>query len=170
MSTKTAQDNVETKQASKDEAMAKMDAMMQRLANSLTPDSAPTAEQTGATAARQFKMGWSYDVYLRKNKLPPSEAAARDWREANKAANLEQAARMNKLVVGGFKTKCSRKAVWNQKAKGYDTALTMRVVEPDCCDAELIEEAYTKAQARQAKLLASMRAAAVEAGVKFDTE
>lgn len=146
-------------------------AMMAAINNSLTAERPPVGDNGVALGPDlpaepdvQFKVGWSYDVFLRKNKLSPSEAAGSEWKRLSREASKAQVARMAQLTDKGFKTTCKRTAIWNGKSKSWDTALTARVVSPDCDDADLIRDAYVKAQARQAKLLSSMRAAAIDQG------
>lgn len=113
----------------------------------------------------RFKIGWSYDIFLRKNNLAPSETAQAEWLERSREASKAQVALISQLTGAGLKTKCGRKAVYNKRDGRWDTALTARVVQPGCKDQDLILDAVVKAQARAAKSLSDMRAAAMHAGV-----
>lgn len=112
--------------------LAALDAMVRKAAEETSNEAALANKEP------RFVIGWSYDVYLRKNGLPPSEAAAAQWRRFNKETAKAHVSRMAELNAAGAKTKCGRSAVWNQKSKTYDTALTARVIEPDCRDIDLV--------------------------------
>ena len=122
--------------------LAALDAMVRKAAEETSNEAALANKEP------RFVIGWSYDVYLRKNGLPPSEAAAAQWRRFNKETAKAHVSRMAELNAAGAKTKCGRSAVWNQKSKTYDTALTARVIEPDCRDIDLVRTAVIKAQAK----------------------
>lgn len=120
----------------------------------------------GSTEATQvqFKVGWSYDVFLKKNGFAPSATASETWHELSRTASKAQVALIAQLSGAGAKTKCSAKAVFNKKDGRFDTALTARVVQPGCKDMDMITEALVKAQARASKALSDMRAAAIGQG------
>lgn len=156
MSTK-AQDS-----ATKDEAVKLIEATNAALNGSGTVDIQPTETETETEL--QFKVGWSYDVFLRKNKLAPSENASSEWRRFNRETARAHVHTMAELTAAGMKTTCKRSAVWSMKDRRYNTAMTARVIQPGCDDGELIADCYVKQQARQAKTLAAMRAAAINQG------
>lgn len=128
------------------------------------PMDAVDGVQAQVAQGPQFKVGWSYDVFLRKNGLPPSTEAVEAWRELSRKASKAQVALIAQLSGAGAKTKCSQKAVFNKRDGRWDTALTARVVQPGCKDGELVMEAILKGQQRAAKALSEMRQAAARMG------
>lgn len=115
-----------------------------------------------------FKVGWDLATFCRRNELSLDEGSRNQWLAASRQASKDQLERMHKASIAGFKTTVKQAAVWNLKAKCWDTAETARVVIPDCKDPELIQAAYVKAQARAAKDLAEKRAAAIDQGANID--
>lgn len=119
------------------------------------------------TAAKQtlFKVGWSYDVFLRKNSLPPSPQASETWRTLSQEHSKAQLESMRELANMGAKVVCKAKAVYNAKDGRFDTSLTARVIKPGCKDQDMILEAVQSAHKRASKRLSDMRSAAAGMGV-----
>lgn len=132
-----------------------------------TQDTITPATASDAPAAKQtlFKVGWSYDVFLRKNGLPPSAAANEEWLALSRQASKAQVDEMHTMSLAGAKTVCKQSAVFSTKDGRYNTVLTAKVVKPGCADIELIENALLRAQKSASKRLSAMRMAAAHQGV-----
>lgn len=115
--------------------------------------------------ATVFKVGFSYDVFLRKNGIPPSEHAQKEWLTLSREANKNHVATIAQLAASGAKCKGKRKAVFNRTDQRFDTRLTVEVTQPGCNDSELITEALLGARMRFAKTLELMEAVANHQGI-----
>jgi len=120
----------------------------------------PVNPNTALEQPTQFKIGWSYDVFLRKNARVPSESAQDEWLAMSRQANKEHVNTLASLVQSGARAKCSVKARFNAKDGRFDTVLSVSVAKPGCNDTELIIKAVSESRARFTKTIENMTAAA----------
>lgn len=133
----------------------------------LKPIEVATSNDNANVPVKQtvFKVGWSYDVFLRKNQLPPSEHAQREWLSLSRDASKAHVEMIAQLANAGAKCKGSRKAVFNRTDNRFDTVLSVRVTQPGCNDSELITDALVSSRMRFAKTIELMEAVARHQGI-----
>jgi len=112
-----------------------------------------------------FRVGWSYDVFLRKNGFAPSDQRQTEWLALSREASKAHVQEIASLAAAGAKCKVRQRAVFNRADARWDTALGVIIVKPGCNDSELITDALLNARRRFAKTIDAMEVAANHQGV-----